>query len=135
MLLPELVSWLVGDGLGLTAATNLFYGILPDTPDLCVCLFEYPGLPNEITLGSTEVSQEIAHVQATVRGARQDYDTPRLLIHNIVKSFTKIGETNILGVRYGAVMARQAPFQVSPDDNFRHIFKCNFRVWKDPSTS
>lgn len=134
MLLPELVSWLVTDGIGVSG-TTLFYGIMPDTPDLCVTLFEYPGLPNEVTLGSTEVNLEIPNVQVVVRGAKQDYDTPRLLIHNVVKSFTKIGETTLLGVRYHAVLARQAPFQVSPDQNFRHIFKCNFRVWKDPSTS
>jgi hypothetical protein len=134
MVLPELISWLESDGYG-TGGVNLFYGIEPHEPNSMTCLHEYSSLPIEVVLGSNQVNQEIVMVQAVVRGEPNIYDAPRLKINQLVASFTKIGEVDILGVRYHAMIAQQSPFMVSPDDNFRNTFKVNFRVWKDPSTT
>lgn len=132
MVLAELAAWLQADGIG-TVGTDIFYGILPDTPDAVICLHEYPGFPNDLVLGSNTINAEWPHVQVVVRGVKDDYDNPRLKIAQVVNSFTKIGETVLSGVRYHAVMAKQAPFMVQPDGNWRNLFKVNFAVYKDPS--
>lgn len=134
MVLLELVTWLASDGIG-TAATDLFYGSLDDTPDAQVCLFEYPGLPNEPVMGGTTVRLEFPNVHVEVRGVKDDYDGPRLKIQQVVASFTKIGDQVLSGVQYGAVMALQPAFHLKRDENGRHIFACNFRVQKAFSTS
>ena len=36
----------------LTLGTNLTYGFMPETPDLCVAVYEYQGIPPMATFGS-----------------------------------------------------------------------------------
>lgn len=134
MLLKDLTLWLELDGIG-TRATNLFYGPMPTSPDLLVDLNEYGGLDNEPHMGGSTVNLEFPSVQALVRGARGDYDTPRLLIQQVVTSFAKIGDTVIGVTKYGCVMAKQPPFYLMTDQNFRHVFAVNFHVQKGYSTS
>ena len=134
MVLAELATYLAADGLGLTAGTNLFYSLLPESPDVCVALFEYPGLPDEVELGGTTIRAEWPRVQVVVRGAGDaGSDAPRLLCEQIRRSFTKIREQILSGCAYHAVTAIQAPFPLAPDENFRFKYACNFQVYKDPS--
>lgn len=130
MVLSELTTYLAADGIGLVAATNLFYGSLDDTPDVQVCLVEYGGLPNEPVMGGTTVRLEFPSVQVFSRGVKDDYDGPRLKIQQVVASFTKIGDQLLSGVQYGGVMAKQPPFHLLRDQNGRHLFACNFAVQK-----
>lgn len=134
MLLPDLVLWLENDGVA-TRAINLFYGYMPTDPDLCVTLYEYGGGRNEPYMGGKTINLEFPSVHAEVRGARDDYDTPRLLIQQVVTSFAKIGDTIIGTTKYGAVQAMQPPFPLADDANFRHVFAVNFSVQKGYSTS
>lgn len=130
MVLAELVTYLEAQGVG-TPATDLFYGFVPDTPDSLVCLMEYGGLRNEPELGGTTVRLEFPRVQVITRGAKQDYDTPRQKIQDVVVAFTKIGTQALSGVEYKAVEALQPPFLLKRDDLFRFVFVCNFQVTKN----
>jgi len=130
MVLDELVTYLAADGLGLVAATNLFYGAMPATPDLVVVLYEYPGM-SSLAIGQNTISIEWPNIHVEVRGAQNDYATPRALLHSIVASFTKIGDQTLSGTRYGGVIAKQPPFRLGQDDDNRYLFACNFQVMKD----
>lgn len=131
MVLKELADYLQNAPISLgTEGTNLFYGLLPPDPDVCLALFEYPGEKNQLTLGNNTVALELPRVQVVSRGAQYDYDGPRLAIQNVVAAMTKIGDTDLSGVRYLAVEALQAPFLLHIDENFRNVFAVNFRVTK-----
>lgn len=135
MVLKELATYLQGQGLG-TMGTNLFYGFMPPDPDICLVLYEYGGLPLEPDMGTPNPRIEYPLIQVVVRGsADEDQDAPRLKIQQAVTALTKIGDQSLSGVQYLAVMAKQAPFFLKRDENFRFYFACNFQVMKDYSYS
>lgn len=136
MVLPELTTYLATQGIG-TAGTNLFYGILPDTPDALVTLFEYGGFPNEPDLGTggTTTRFEYPRIQMLCRGVKDDYDGPRLKAQQVVAALTAVVNTTLSGIYYISVIPLQAPFFLRRDENFRVEFACNFQVSKGNSAS
>ena len=134
MVLAELTTYLVTQGIG-TAGTNLFYGILPDSPDACVALFEYGGYPNDPVLGGTTVRLEYPSIQVMCRGVRDDYTNPRQKAQDVVAAFTKIGTQILSGVEYKAVLGNGPVTFLRRDENFRTIFVCSFDVVKAFSTT
>lgn len=135
MVTAEIATYLVGQGLGLTSGTNLFRGKLPDTPDICVVVYEYGGMPNEPEMGGTTVRLEFPSIQIVTRGVKDEYDAPRLLAQQVMAALTKIGGQTLSGVVYGCVMAKQPPFPLGWDDNFRMRFACNYHVQKGYSAT
>lgn len=129
MVLSDLTAYLETQGIG-TRSVNLFYGILPDTPDACVTLFEYGGAANEPDTGGTTNRVEFPRVQALCRGVKDDYDGPRQKIQDVVVAFTRIANQVLYGVHYKAVAALQPPGKLRQDNNFRFEFTCNFEVTK-----
>lgn len=132
--LNQLENYLAADATispALVAGTNLFHGLLPPHPNVCVALFEYGSMHPGLVLGSTAINVEYPQVQVLVRGVTEDYDTPRSLIDQIVASFVKIGEQTLDGVRYSAVSPKQSPFYLTRDEEFRCLFACNFHIMKD----
>lgn len=134
MVTAELISWLVSDGQG-TAGTTLFREFMPADPDALVCLYAYGGSANEPEMGGRTVRMEFPHVAAHSRGVKDEADAPCLKLVQIVTSFAKIGDQDISGVRYGAVMAIAPPSFLRKDDNGRFIYVCNFRITKGYSSS
>lgn len=134
MVLAELVTYLATQSIG-TAATDLFYGLMPESPDACVVLYEYGGMPNEPDLGTPNTRLEFPRVQVVTRGVKNDYDGPRLKAQDVVTALTKIANQTLSGVSYKAVQAIQPPFFLRRDDNFRVEFACNFQVTKGYSST
>jgi hypothetical protein len=48
MMLSEIATYLAGQSIG-TVDTDLFVGFMPDSPESCVCLYEYAGKRPEWT--------------------------------------------------------------------------------------
>jgi len=61
----------------LTIGTNLFLSKMPDTPDVCVCVYELQGTVPLMTFGATAIQVDRPSVQISVRAARDDYATAR----------------------------------------------------------
>ncbi len=61
----------------LTIGTNLFLSKMPDTPDTCVCIYEYQGSAPVMTFGATAIQLDRPSVQISVRAARDDYASAR----------------------------------------------------------
>ena len=61
----------------LTIGNNLFLSKMPDTPDTCVCIYEYQGTVPLMTFGATAIQVDRPSVQVAVRAARDDYATAR----------------------------------------------------------
>lgn len=132
MVLAELTTYLATQGIG-TAATDLFYGLVPEEPDALTTLMDAGGLPNEPDMGTPNVRLEFPHVQALTRGAPNDYDGPRLKMQDVITAFTKIANQTISGVSYKAVMAKGPARKLRQDKNLRYEIICEFEVTKSYS--
>lgn len=135
MVLAELTAYLVTQSIGVSG-TTLFYGKMPTDPDVLVSLFEYGGLMNEPELGGAGTTRlEFPRIQAVSRGISNDYDSPRLVMQNIITAFTKIANVTLSGIQYKAVQALQPAFFLMRDGNNRVLFACNFQVTKAYSST
>lgn len=123
MLLDELAAYLETQALG-TVGTDLFKGLLPDTPDACVALFETPGGPPGLTDSIDLRSFQVRTRAAGYSDARQKCEDIFALLHGL-------HEQTLSGARYVLVAAKQAPFSLGRDDRQRHEFAANFRALRD----
>lgn len=86
----------------LTIGTNLFLSKMPDTPDVCVCIYETQGSAPVLTFGSTAIQLDKPNVQISVRAARDDYATARDLaqaLRILVSGITNETASNVLIMR------------------------------------
>lgn len=136
MILADVAEYLENQGIG-TRATNLFYGILPESPDALVTMYEYAGMANEPKMGQGVTSLEFPRIQLVTRGVKDDYDGPKLVGLNIVTVLAKVANMPISssGVRYLSISHINGPQFFRRDDNFRILFSINFQVYKDYSTT
>ncbi len=94
----------------LTLGTNLFLSKMPESPDFCVAVFEYEGLPPIETFGSSGFSVDRPSLQIMVRATREDYVTARdkaATLRNLISgiSNTTISDIGILRVAsLGSIM-------------------------------
>ena len=89
----------------LTIGTNLFLSKMPDTPDTCVCIYEYQGSAPVMTFGATAIQMDRPSVQISVRAARDDYATARDLAQALRTLVSGIVDVTSSGV----VMKRVEP--------------------------
>lgn len=111
-----------------TIATNLFIGIMPDTPDLCVALYEYAGAPPMEVLRSNTATLEQPSIQVMTRGARNDYPAARTLIKNVRDTLCGITDETISGVRFLRVSNLSAINALGTDDKDRPEFSLALRA-------
>lgn len=105
-----------------TTASDLFIGLMPNSPDLCVAIYEYSGAsPLEVMVDDT-ATLERPSVQVIVRGGRNDYPTARALIEAVRDTFTNISNETISGVRFLRVMSLSSINALGVDDNDRPRF-------------
>jgi hypothetical protein len=86
----------------LTIGTNLFLSKMPDTPDLCVCIYETQGSAPVMTFGSTAIQVDRPNVQISVRAARDDYATARDLaqaLRTLVAGMVNVTASSVLIMR------------------------------------
>lgn len=94
----------------LTLGTNLFLSKMPESPDFCVAVFEYEGLPPIETFGSSGFSVDRPSLQIMVRATREDYVTARdkaATLRNLISAIsnTTISDIGILRVAsLGSIM-------------------------------
>lgn len=119
-ILEELVNQGFYNGLGLDA----FWDKMPSSPDRCLVVYEYTGLP--------EVPYESAvhrSVQVTCRNTSASLakiDAER--VHEfIVTSLEEDGRIDFNG-RFTQTSLRQTPFKIDEDDRSRVIFGFNIGI-------
>lgn len=105
-----------------TAGVNLYIGLMPSSPDVCVALYEYAGEPPLEVLRDNAATLERPSVQVMVRAGRNDYPTARNLIKSVRDSLTGITDETISGVRFLRVNQNSAINSVGTDENDRPIF-------------
>lgn len=137
--LGDVTTYLAGAGLGLTVATNLFYGQMPDTPDDCVVVYERPGTRPDFTLGATEGQPHLPNfenvrLQVVVRrDGETAYAEGSALITSIWRALSLGGGITLSGTRYLSIEPMDSPAPMDEDKQGRLLFVANF--WAQPEVS
>lgn len=105
-----------------TAGVNLFIGLMPNSPDVCVALYEYAGEQPLEVLRDNAATLERPSVQVMVRATRNDYPTARDLIADVRDTLTAIANEDISGVTFLRVSQNSSINAVGTDDNDRPLF-------------
>lgn len=121
MILEALADKLNSASVAITG-NNLFIGIMPDDPDVCVSLYEYAGAEPLEVLIDNSATLERPSVQVLVRATRNDYPTARALIESARDTLTGITDETISNVRFLRVSALSSINAVGLDDNERPMF-------------
>ena len=108
-----------------TVGTDIFVGFMPDTPDTCIGVYEYAGMPPDVVAEE----YELAGIQVKVRADAQEdaYD----LAYDCLKALHMVKTTTIEGVYYYLIEALGSPNQIGRDKNARAQFTINFRAMKE----
>jgi hypothetical protein len=109
--------------LGLTYATDLFVSEMPESPDLCVAVYDTGGFDPE-----SDYSYERPTVQVKVRGDKGKY----LIAHSLLQSIRDVlhathGETINTGLYVGIWQMGDILF-LGYDQNKRPELTANFRI-------
>lgn len=83
----------------LTLGTNLTYGYMPETPDLCVAVYEYQGIPPLATFGNQAFEIDRPSIQVVVRASKNDYPAARNLAQDLRILLAAVVDTSINGLR------------------------------------
>jgi len=110
------------------SGTNLFIGILPETPDVCIGVYEYAGAQPLEVMVDNDATLERPSIQIIVRASRNDYPTARNLIKNVRDVLTDITDETISGVRFLRVSQISAINAVGTDDNDRPEFTLSLQA-------
>jgi hypothetical protein len=121
----DIAARLAAAGLGLTLATNLFYGPLRDeggAPDASATVLLTGSYPFEPDLGGQDAPDlKPLTVQINLRSAANDYAGGSTLANAIVEAVHKreTGEANI------SWLIQSAPTYLGPDNRGRHRWSIN----------
>jgi len=114
-----------------TVGTDVFKSMLPATPDACVALIETGGLAPTRALGTAGIQYERPGVQFLVRGAPNDYQTPRTTAQTLFEDLATIEAEDLSGTRYYISENLQEPFPLDVDENRRPTIAFNMIFMKD----
>jgi len=110
-------------GLGLVFATDLFIGLMPDYPDLCVSLTDTPG----IEPGVGPYYYNSLHV--LVRGGVGEYDEAVQLAVDIASVLHEYhGWPDSSSYYYAGIWQQSEPFFIGVDEKNRPLFSTNYRI-------
>lgn len=133
--LDEMTTYLAAQGVG-TVGTDLFAGLLPDTPDACVALLETGGMPAAHTVGGGGAGSAVFErpsIQVICRGAKHDYAAARAKAGTAFTKLDGLANTTLSGTRYLSIFAAQPPFLIGRDENERPLVGFNVEVAKELS--
>lgn len=126
-MLEALAARLQSDGVA-TAGTDLFIGMMPNSPDECVAIYEYAGESPLEVMVDNDATLERPSVQVMTRAGRNDYPTARALMVQVRDSLTAITDETISGVRFLRVHHLSAINGLGVDENERARFTLSLQV-------
>lgn len=123
--LESVGDYLQAQGQG-TLGTNLFLAILPESPDVCVCVYETPGLAPHLTMGTAATAVDQPGLQVITRAARGDYPAARDKAHAIRALLGAVTETSISGIHILRISPDSSLLPMGEDENGRPMVSVNF---------
>lgn len=128
MLLDDIADHLASS-LTLIVGADIFMGEVPDSPDSCIIIIPYGGLPPQHTMGTDHAIRK-PRFQVVCRGERDDFQAP-MTTANSVYGALHFKETTINSTRYLRCEAIDEPNPLRRDDNERWEITCNYEAWFD----
>ena len=110
-----------------TLGTNLFLGVLPESPDACVAVYENAGSSPAFTMGTGGIVIDYPMIQIIARAAREDYPTARDKAENIRVLLASVLETSVSGVHIRRMEPMGSVNQLGVDPKYRPLISVNFR--------
>lgn len=127
MLLEALADRLQSASVG-TPGVDLFIGILPETPDLCIGIYEYAGAAPLEVLRDNGATLERPSIQVIVRASRNDYPAALAKVTAVRDTLTAITDETISGVRFLRVNQNSSINAVGSDANDRPEFTLSLQA-------
>lgn len=119
-ILEEIVNQGIYNGLGLDA----FWDKMPSSPDRCLVVYEYTGLPEVPYESAVHRSVQVTCRNTSASLAKADAER----VHEfIVTSLEEDGRIDFNG-RFTQTSLRQTPFKIDEDDRSRVIFGFNMGI-------
>jgi len=101
-ILEAVGTYIDNNNATLALGTNLFLAKMPDTPDVCVCVYEYQGVAPIETFGNKAIEIDRPSVQIAVRAGRDDYPAARDLadtLRTLVSGMSNVTVGSVLVMR------------------------------------
>ena len=127
-ILDSLGAYLQTQGLG-TVATNIFYTRMPETPDVCVALYENTGTGPDHVFGASVKAIDHQRIRVYCRAARNDYPAARSKAESVRAVLGAIRNTTLSGVSILCVLSTSEVYPVKRDNDDRAYVGCDFTVW------
>jgi len=125
-ILESIGDYLVTNSQG-TLGTNLFLGTLPESPDVCVAVYENSGTPPSFTMGTGGVVIDYPMLQVICRAGREDYPTARDKADSIRNLLASVLESTISGVHIMRIEPMGSVNPLGVDPKYRPLVSVNFR--------
>lgn len=125
-ILESIGDYLVTNSLG-TLGTNLFLGILPETPDECVAVYENAGSSPAFTMGTGGIVIDYPMIQVIARAGREDYPTARDKVESIRVLLASVLDITVSSVTILRIEPMGSVNPLGVDSKYRPLVSVNFR--------
>lgn len=106
--------------------TNLFLAVMPETPDVCIAVYENAGNRPHFTMGSNPWAIDRPLIQVICRAARGDYPTARNTAESIRELLGSVAEQTISGLPVMRIEPQGSVIPMGEDENQRPMVSVNF---------
>lgn len=110
-------------GLGLTFGTDIFISKIPDTPDVCYCIYDTGGMDPE-----SQYEYDRPTVQVLCRGANGGYRAAWLAAKDVRDVLHGVSNETWNSTRYIGVWCMGDVLFAGYDESERPLFTINFRI-------
>lgn len=114
-------------GVGVLGQT-LFLSMMPDSPDVAVAVYEYPGSPPVETMGAGGPALDRPRIQVMCRAGRDDYPTARDLALAARTALAAVVDQTVGTVHLLRVASTGSVLPLGNDDKERPRVAVNFEV-------
>lgn len=130
-ILEAVGDYLAAQGQG-TLGTNLFLAVIPETPDVCVAVYENSGNRPSFTMGSAPFAIDRPLIQVICRSTRSDYPGARDKAETIRSLLGAVTEETLSGVHVMRIESQGSVIPMGEDDNQRPMVSVNFECMVRP---
>jgi len=125
-ILEAVGDYLVAQGQG-TLGTNLFLSLLPDSPDVCVSLYESSGGEPRYVMSVSGQVVDQPNLQVICRATRDDYPTARDKAETIRQLLEDVVGLSQSGVQILSIVPTGSVNPLGVDPEHRPLVSVNFR--------
>ncbi len=127
-ILDSLATYLQTEGLG-TVGTSIFLSRMPDSPSVCVTLFESQGAGPSHVFGSSVKAVDHQRIRCIARANPHDYNTARTLCNNVRNALGTVRGTTLSGIQILTILPTTEIYPAERDADERPRILCDFTVW------